>query len=616
MSSLHTFHIPVMGTGFSLDSPFKVARYGISSVLSLVDDTLIEQMRKFYCEKSGEPYTAITKYDEDFRARRITAYLDLLDRLIKQQFEDLKISIFQKGSEITKYFELLPESSPLKRLYLEMLNTTDFIEKRRLQEALRNSLEMGHINVNIMTKLDRPNYAQDGTLLPPEFSDALAALRGYAKSNLESSIVFSAGINQRLYSYLSEFKDFYADPSGYIKKKIVLKVSDYRSALIQGRFFAKKGLWVSEYRIESGLNCGGHAFATDGYLMGPILEEFKTKRQELVNSLHEVYNKAVALRDKFSFSRPHPIRITAQGGIGTAAEDQFLLSHYQLDATGWGTPFLLCPEATNVDEETLQKLAAATEDDLYLSEVSPLGVPFNNLRGSASDMVKEERSEKGRPGSPCPKGHLVSNTEFTKEAICTASRLYQKLKLDQLAKKNLSPEEYQAQYRQVTQKACICHDLGESALMRNEVPTNVKRFPAVCPGPNLAYFSKVVSLEEMVGHIYGRVNILNSTYRPHMFIKELKLYVDYLTKDVKKAPTPISERQVKYFREFYGNLCQGIEYYQTLIPKMLVNVKEFQRKTLQELEDLRWTLETFVAQNPLAFYSSESSIMEAKTTTS
>ena len=68
-------------------------------------------------------------------------------------------------------------------------------------------------------------------------------------------------------------------------KKIILKVSDYRSAIIQGKFFAKKGLWVSEYRIESGLNCGGHAFPTQGYLMGPILEEFKKNIDSLFQKL-------------------------------------------------------------------------------------------------------------------------------------------------------------------------------------------------------------------------------------------------------------------------------------------------------------------------------------------
>ena len=43
-------------------------------------------------------------------------------------------------------------------------------------------------------------------------------------------------MNPRLYSYIEKFDDFYPDASGDIKKKIILKVSDYRSAIIQGKF--------------------------------------------------------------------------------------------------------------------------------------------------------------------------------------------------------------------------------------------------------------------------------------------------------------------------------------------------------------------------------------------
>ena len=143
-----------------------------------------------------------------------------------------------------------------------------------------------------MTKVDKKNYAKN-IGLPPEFNDAHAALRGYAQSNLESSVIFSAGMNPRLYGYIGQFKDFYPNKYGYIKKKIVLKVSDYRSAVIQGKFLAKKGLWVSEYRIESGLNCGGHAFATDGLLMGPILAEFRDNKQELIDQTSDVLLQAL-----------------------------------------------------------------------------------------------------------------------------------------------------------------------------------------------------------------------------------------------------------------------------------------------------------------------------------
>src|SRR5690606_14098676 len=151
---------------------------------------------------------------------------------------------------------------------------------------------------------------------------------------------------------------------------------------IQAKFLAKKGVWVHEFRIESGLNCGGHAFATEGYLLGPILEEFKTRREGMVLELQAMYKAALEGRGITTF--PNPImRITVQGGIGSADEDSFLRRHYNLDGTGWGSPFLLVPEATNVDDVTLKLLTGAVEDDFYISGASPLGIPFNNFKKSS-----------------------------------------------------------------------------------------------------------------------------------------------------------------------------------------------------------------------------------------
>jgi len=65
-----------MGTGFSIDTPLRVAKYGISSVISLVDDVLMDQMRKFHCNRLGLQFQEIHRKDEDARAKRITAYLD------------------------------------------------------------------------------------------------------------------------------------------------------------------------------------------------------------------------------------------------------------------------------------------------------------------------------------------------------------------------------------------------------------------------------------------------------------------------------------------------------------------------------------------------------------
>ena len=341
---------------------------------------------------------------------------------------------------------MLPEG-PLANEYREMLAVGDARERALRQDRLRVRAVPGSIDVNIMAKGDRDVY-RDGEKLPPRFSDASAALRGFAQSTLTSSIVFSAGMNPRLYSYAAEFPDFFPDDRGRLKKKIVLKVSDFHSAAVQGKFLAKRGLWVSEYRVESGLNCGGHAFATKGLLLGPILEEFQRKRGELVEQLHAVYAKALLARGRVVGATPLAVRITAQGGIGTADEDLLLREYYGVDGTGWATPFLLVPEVTNLDDEHLRKLCAAGNGDVYLSDSSPFGLPFWNLRTSASEEARRRRIAENRPGSPCYKGFVkLFNTEFTKTPICTASREYQKLKLAQLEGMDL-PEEQRAALRE------------------------------------------------------------------------------------------------------------------------------------------------------------------------
>ncbi len=392
MTNTHSFHIPVMGIGFSIDTPLKVSHYGIDSVISLVDDILLEKLRKMYCGKFEIPYDEITEKIVDFRAKRITSYLNLINSLAEKKFEEFKNAVSEKSNEIRKYFNMLPDSSKIKQEFNGF--TEKYLNLNEISSWLKANLSMGSIDVNIMTKADKENYLNDEKL-PVEFNDAHAALRGYANSNLNSSIVFSAGMSPRLYSYIENFEDFYPDINGELKKKIVLKVSDYRSALIQGKFLAKKGLWVSEYRVESGLNCGGHAFATDGYLLGPILAEFRDKRIELIKLLHGIFVQALAVKNRPVPKSELPLKISAQGGVGTSEEHQFLIDHYQVDSVGWGTPFLLVPEVTNVDQATINKLIEAREDDLYLSNTSPLGVPFNSLRTNSKDVERDALIVKG-----------------------------------------------------------------------------------------------------------------------------------------------------------------------------------------------------------------------------
>jgi hypothetical protein len=549
---------------------------------------LIEKMREFYSKKLEVPFNPISEKEDDHRAKRITEYLNLIDMIVNKKFATLKKSVEEKGEELHKYIDMLPDFSAIKQKFKE------FIENNTVKEDVLKwidaHLHPGSIDVNIMTKLDKDNYRND-VKLPNEFNDAHAALRGYAQSNLHSSIVFSAGMNPRLYSYIEKFNDFYPDENNYLKKKIILKVSDYCSAIIQGKFLAKKGLWVSEYRIESGLNCGGHAFATDGYLMGPILEEFKNNRQALIQTTYELFAEALKNKNRAVPTSPLPIKITAQGGVGTAEEHEFLLKHYGIDSVGWGSPFLLVPEVTNVDSHTLELLAKAKEDDLYLSNISPLGVPFNSLRGNTKDMEKQEYIDKGRPGSPCPKKYVSLNTDYTEQAICLASRQYQHIKIKELDAQNLSTDEYQKKYDTITDKSCICVGLGTAALIVNDLNTRTEGpGVSVCPGPNIAYFDKVVSLKKMVDHIYGRTNIVNEETRPHMFVKELKLYVDYLKTKIAETPSPFSDKQLKYFQTFQQNLNEGIEYYKNLYNDFETKLEVLKEDILKELEEIQMSL--------------------------
>ncbi|MBN8675553.1 MAG: hypothetical protein J0L56_15590 [Chitinophagales bacterium] len=575
--SPHTFHIPVMGLAYTIDSPVKVARFGISSVISIVEDRLVEMMRSYYYPSIGQEYKPISTKEEDYRARRITDYLDLVNTIVTAQVEKIRNEKFEPGSEIVKYFELLPDDSELKKKYRQLLLLTDQSAKEKLETYLRQQIEPGRIDVNIMTKTDRDNYNGKGELLQ-DGSDAVAALRGYAKTKLtNSTVIFSAGMNPRLYNFLEKCKGFDVSEDGGFSKKVAIKVSDYRSALIQGKYLAKKGVWVSEFRIESGLNCGGHAFATEGYLLGPILDEFKLNRQELTDTLFAIYNAALYKKTGRKLIYPPRMIFSAQGGIGTQEEDFFLRRHYDIESTGWGTPFLLVPEATTVDDATLELLAAANEKDITLSRNSPLGVRFHYLKGTSADAEKATRIKNGKPGSPCTEKHLAFNTEFTKEPICTASHKYQALKIAELQSLRLPESEYKRQLAEVLDKECLCVGLSNAAAISYK-QTFVKKLNAVtiCPGPNIVHFSKIVSLKKMVAHIYGRANILANTNRPHMFITELNLYIDYLKEQLMAdLHSEQFAKRKKYYNNFYQNLRSGINYYRSLPPVAVARRNEF-----------------------------------------
>ncbi len=558
-NDLHTFHIPVMGLGHSADTPIRVAPFGISSVISIVEDFLLEKIRGYYCKLFDLPFQPIGKEETDGRARRITAYLNTVQEIVGIKMEKMKALPFFAENDKKKYFDLLPEESRLKTEYRRLISMTEGPERDAAAAELTQKMKPGSIDVNIMVKLDNLRYDRNGNSLGEEFSDAKAALRGYAESCLESSIVFSAGMNKSLFSYMSRFPDFYRDEQGRTRKKIIIKVSDFRSALIQGRFLAKKGLEVYEYRIESGLNCGGHAFATNGIILPCVAEEFRKNRDQLRTEFRESIAQYYAEKG-WKHTEPEdgfPL-VTIQGGIGVHGEAMRLREDFGMDMTGWASPFLLVPEATPVDSPTRMLLAKAGAKDLYLSNASPFGIPFNNVRRTGSERWTQQMAEGGKPGSSCPRRLLASNTEFSENPICTGSRQFQTRKLEQIRHSDLTPAAKERRSKEITQKVCLCEHLGNGALIALGIAEEKDSPPCVCPGPNIEWFDRTYTLKEMVDHIYGRGPSLVSAERPHMFAKEIMLYVDYFETQAQKCTG--SPKEMKALEEFKDNLAHGISF--------------------------------------------------------
>jgi hypothetical protein len=173
--------------------------------------------------------------------------------------------------------------------------------------------------------------------------------------------------------------------------------------------------------------------------------------------------------------------------------------------------------------------------------------------------------EIGDPGSPCPKGFLVSNTEFSEFPICTASKEYQQQKLNELSTKMEDGAELALEQVKVVTKTCLCDHLGNGALINLGIKKEEKAPQAVCPGQNISWFNREYSLMEMMAHFYNKQKSLISEERPHMFAKEIQMYVDYFDRLIKKSD--FNERTNKTLNEFYENIKSGMEYCRTFSQK-------------------------------------------------
>jgi hypothetical protein len=203
-------------------------------------------------------------------------------------------------------------------------------------------------------------------------------------------------------------------------------------------------------------------------------------------------------------------------------------------------------------------LRQARAENLYLSDVSPLNIPFNNVYGTGSELWTKKKVMEGRPGSPCRKKILLSNTEFTEKPICLASRKYQAAKLKEIENMEISTDEKKRLQEKVVVKNCICDHLGNGALIALGIADEENAPQSICPGPNIEWFNKFYTLKEMVDHIYGRGPSLVSSKRPHMFAKEIEMYMDDFEKKVLSSSH--TKKEIITMLEYKKNLEEGLDF--------------------------------------------------------
>ena len=154
--------------------------------------------------------------------------------------------------------------------------------------------------------------------------------------------------------------------------------------------------------------------------------------------------------------------------------------------------------------------------------------------------------------------------------------------------KDLNEDDFKKAFSTIVEKVCLCVGLGNGAIINKDIPRKKgTQGVAICPGPNTAYFKKVVSLKEMVDHIYGRINLVALKHRPHMFVKELQLYVNYLNKKLQDYISEGSDKQQKYLDKFILNLQDGIDFYEVFFDDLSLQFGELADKARQEIKRLK-----------------------------
>jgi hypothetical protein len=159
-----------------------------------------------------------------------------------------------------------------------------------------------------------------------------------------------------------------------------------------------------------------------------------------------------------------------------------------------------------------------------------------------------------------------------------------KLKISQMDSMDLNKEQYEKQHKQILAKSCLCIGLGTSSLKDNGTDLQ-RQITSICPGPNIAYFSKTSSLKNMVNHIYGKESSVKVREdRPNIFVKELSIYINFLKEKLAEQSFPVNRKEEKYYKTFVQNINNGIEYYKELFQNTKTVFQGSKSKIIEELE--------------------------------
>jgi hypothetical protein len=131
----------------------------------------------------------------------------------------------------------------------------------------------------------------------------------------------------------------------------------------------------------------------------------------------------------------------------------------------------------------------------------------------------------------------------------------------------------------------LCMGLAATAVISYGMETRESKGVSICPGPNMAYFDKKLTLSDMTNHIYNGIDGVVRADRPNMFVNELGMYLKYLTEKVEEHKNDWGRRSAKYLNGFTDNMNEGITYYNEMFASVEDTFSSVKESTINSLKE-------------------------------